>query len=201
MSSLKMHIAISEEIRKQFNLSNDFLLGAILPDIIKLLRKERITSHFEIDNQVDLEKFKKMQTNINSDLVLGYYAHLIEDKIWFESYMLNKYCILPDYTDDKLYSDYSYVDESMYKKLNLDTLKIKKDLLSVLKTVNINDICLMEFSNKYILNKDEIRLKIEEVWKDYPTTEENYFFTQTDSEEYYKLAVTTVNNYISKILI
>ena len=36
MSSLKMHIAISEEIRKQFNLSNDFLLGAILPDIIKL---------------------------------------------------------------------------------------------------------------------------------------------------------------------
>ena len=201
MSSLKMHIAISEEIRKQFNLSNDFLLGAILPDIIKLLRKERITSHFEIDNQVDLEKFKKMQTNINSDLVLGYYAHLIEDKIWFESYMLNKYCILSDYTDDKLYSDYSYVDELMYKKLNLDTLKIKKDLLSVLKTVNINDICLMEFSNKYILNKDEIRLKIEEVWKDYPTTEENYFFTQTDSEEYYKLAVTTVNNYISKILI
>ena len=77
MSSLKMHIAISEEIRKQFNLSNDFLLGAILPDIIKLLRKERITSHFEIDNQVDLEKFKKMQTNINSDLVLGYYACLL----------------------------------------------------------------------------------------------------------------------------
>ena len=46
------------------------------------------------------KKFKKMQTNINSDLVLGYYAHLIEDKIWFESYMLNKNCNLPDNTDD-----------------------------------------------------------------------------------------------------
>lgn len=41
MSSLKMHIAISEEIRKQFNLSNDFLLGANFTRYNKTIKKRK----------------------------------------------------------------------------------------------------------------------------------------------------------------
>ena len=110
MSSLKMHIAISKKIKEEFNYSNIFLLGAILPDIIKLIIGNRKITHFEKQEIIDLDEFIKKQKNLENELVMGYYAHLIEDKIWYELYMREKYFKLPEYSDSKLYNDYSFVD-------------------------------------------------------------------------------------------
>lgn len=95
MSSLKMHIAISKKIKEDFNLSSIFLLGAILPDIIKLIIGNKETTHFEKQGIIDLDEFISKQKNLENEFVLGYYAHLIEDKIWYELYMREKYFKLP----------------------------------------------------------------------------------------------------------
>ena len=61
MSSLKIHIAISKKIKEEFNYSNIFLLGAILPDIIKLIIGNRETTHFEKQGIIDLDEFISKQ--------------------------------------------------------------------------------------------------------------------------------------------
>ena len=66
MSSLKMHMAISQKIKDEFNYSNMFLLGAILPDIIKLIIKNRKISHFEKDGIIDLDKYMSKQNNLDN---------------------------------------------------------------------------------------------------------------------------------------
>ena len=91
MSSLKMHIAIDKKVKEELKYSDLFIVGSILPDIIKLILKERTSSHFEINETIDLDKYLLTQDNLKNELVLGYYAHLIEDKIWFESYVNKKY--------------------------------------------------------------------------------------------------------------
>lgn len=117
MSSLKMHIAISKKVKEELQLGDLFLVGSILPDVLKLILHERKLSHFEIDQNIDLNKFLLLQDNFN-EIVLGYYAHLIEDKIWFELYM-NRYRKLEIYSDDRLYNDYAFIDNYMYKKLKI----------------------------------------------------------------------------------
>ena len=87
MSSLKMHMAISKKIKDELNYSDIFLLGVILPDIIKLILEDRKVSHFENNGIIDLNRFISKQNNLDNELVLGYYAHLIEDKIWDELYL------------------------------------------------------------------------------------------------------------------
>ncbi len=71
MSSLKMHLAISEEVRKELNLSDDFILGSVLPDIIKMIIKDRKKTHFEdIEDIVNLDKFLRLQNKLNDEVVL-----------------------------------------------------------------------------------------------------------------------------------
>ena len=71
MSSLKMHLAISEEVRKELNLSDDFILGSVLPDIIKMIIKDRKKTHFEnIEDIVNLDKFLRLQNKLNNEVVL-----------------------------------------------------------------------------------------------------------------------------------
>lgn len=71
MSSLKMHLAISEEVRKELNLSDDFILGSVLPDIIKMIIKDRKKTHFEdIEDIVNLDKFLRLQNKLNDEVIL-----------------------------------------------------------------------------------------------------------------------------------
>ena len=71
MISLKMHLAISEEVRKELNLSDDFILGSVLPDIIKMIIKDRKKTHFEdIEDIVNLDKFLRLQNKLNDEVVL-----------------------------------------------------------------------------------------------------------------------------------
>ena len=61
-----------------------------MPDIIKLIIGNRKSTHFEKQGIIDLDEFISKQKNLENELVLGYYAHLIEDKIWYELYYERK---------------------------------------------------------------------------------------------------------------
>ena len=201
MSSLKMHIAISKKIKEEFNLSNIFLLGAILPDIIKLIIGNRKATHFEKQGIIDLDEFISKQKNLENELVLGYYAHLIEDKIWYELYMREKYFKLPEYSDNKLYNDYSFVDNIFYKDryIDMDTRNIGEILYEAIEKININDICLMDSGIEYIINNDNIKSKLSEIWKDYSSDGNNYFYTMHDATEYYDLCLEKVKEHLENL--
>ena len=196
MSSFKMHIAISKKIKEELNYTNMFLVGSILPDIIKLILGDRKASHFEENGIIDLNKFIDKQNNLESELFLGYYSHLIEDKIWYESYMTKKYLKLPEYSHYKLYSDYTLVDDIIYNELNIDTQNIGKILCETIKKINIKDISLMDSEIKHIINNENIKKKLSEVWKDYSTDGEIYFYNIDDAKEYYQVSIQKVKEYL-----
>ncbi|MGN1384099.1 MAG: hypothetical protein ACI4XD_02260 [Clostridia bacterium] len=199
MSSLKMHIAISKKIKDELCYSNLFLVGSILPDIIKLILGEKTSSHFEINNNIDLDKYILAQDNLKDELILGYYAHLIEDKIWFESYMNKKYRKLQEYSDYKLYNDYAFVDNLMYKKLDINTQDIGQIIFENIDKIDVKAIHLMNCKNKYMINNKSVKEKIREVWKDYATDGNNYFYTPKDAREYYQLSSQEVKEHLIKL--
>lgn len=202
MSSFKMHVAISEKVRRKLNYSNLFILGSVLPDIFKSIIKEeteRTSSHFEVNKVIDLEKYISAQDDLTNELILGYYAHLIEDKIWMESYINKKYIKLKEYSDEKLYNDYAFIDNIMYKKLNFNTQGIRKILLESIDATDVKAINLMNCKSEELINNKSVKEKIKEVWKDYKSDNNNYFFTMNDAEEYYELASRKVKEYIEKI--
>jgi len=91
-----MHLYVSEQIRKKYGFSNEFLAGSILPDVKKLAGEGRDKTHFLVEkrkNRVTLslpeveDYIEKSKSEGNSEIRLGYLAHLIEDKIWFKDYM------------------------------------------------------------------------------------------------------------------
>ncbi len=93
-----MHLYISEQIRKRYGFGNDFLVGAIMPDIRKLNGEDRDKTHFIVERkkngvvsrlpEVDDYVYKSKDEN-NKEMRLGYIAHLIQDNIWFSEFMPN----------------------------------------------------------------------------------------------------------------
>lgn len=98
MASAIIHIAVAKKVNEVLNIKpeNHLLLGAIAPDIAKMVGSERYISHFidesdkehtsipNIDNF--LRKYKKY---LNNPYELGYYIHLLTDVLWFKEYLPN----------------------------------------------------------------------------------------------------------------
>ncbi len=93
MGSILMHLCISEQIKRKYNFNNDFLIGSVLPDIYKRTTMTRDDSHY-IEKVVekgyvyqlpDLKKYveEHKDTILTDGIILGYYAHLVEDFVWF----------------------------------------------------------------------------------------------------------------------
>lgn len=200
MSSLKMHIAISLQIQKHFNFSDAFLLGAILPDMFKTILNDKAITHFLINDCIVLEDFINSQNTIEDELILGYYAHLIEDNIWYEEYMKKKYRLYPEYTDDKIYNDYAFVDSIMYEKLNINMNDILERLFKTVEYTDITKIKLLNDGKINALTIEEIKETIKKNCKDYYCDGNNYFYDIEDAEIYYKLALKELTEKIEKII-
>lgn len=162
MSSIIMHIYISQKVQEELNLSNKFLAGSILPDMIKIKTKNRDETHYikeysdGMKRLPDLDRFlEENKGNLNNEIVLGYYAHLIEDRIWFDTYIdsfakcIDKENIL--YINDNtihnndefrkdIYSDYMSVDSYLIGQDNLDIDKIRMQLKKELITYNVDEM-------------------------------------------------------------
>ena len=85
MGSLIMHIAASKIVKEKYNLSNKFMAGCIMPDIYAKCGIDRDETHFinsSDSNIPNISAFiRKYENELNNEIILGYLAHLIEDKI------------------------------------------------------------------------------------------------------------------------
>lgn len=162
MSSIIMHIYISQKVQKELNLSNRFLAGSILPDMIKIMTHKRDETHYikEYNNGMkrlpDLDSFlEDKKDELKDEAILGYYAHLIEDRIWFDTYIdsfakcIDKENVL--YTSDNtvhnlidfrkdMYSDYISVDNYLIEQNNLNIDEIRLKLKEELDGYNLEKV-------------------------------------------------------------
>lgn len=92
MASAVIHLAVANEINKKLNKDKSkLLIGAIAPDISKIVGETKEKSHFldSIDNDIpNVEKFlDKYKKNMNDDFVMGYFIHLYTDYLWFKYFL------------------------------------------------------------------------------------------------------------------
>ena len=94
MGSILMHFCISDQLRKKYNFGSKFMVGSVLPDIYKRTTMSRDESHF-IEKIVEdgysyhlpnLDRFveENKEKITTDDITIGYYAHLVEDYVWFK---------------------------------------------------------------------------------------------------------------------
>lgn len=158
MASIIMHICISNLVRQKYDYSYDFLLGSIMPDILKKSGVDKNKVHYRTNEDYtlyEIDKYAKEKDLINKkdELSLGYLLHLIEDKI-LAKYINTK--IKEINIDDQEYITYLFDNDSLHKKqefinmIHNEYAIIDKYLL---RKYNIN----LEYITKRILraNKDE----------------------------------------------
>lgn len=206
MGSYMMHLAVSNNVKKKLKLSDDFLYGSLLPDILKEEGQDRKINHYLKEETIngsirrlpdisraigDIDKFE------NKEIALGYIAHLIEDYIWFSVY-------IPSYVEEK-------EDKCIYLKDNSvhSIQEFRKDIYSD-----------YESSNKYILgymkeNIEELKNRLEKIADTKERKEKvkecmsvnklkniknNIFMTKESIDSYIEIATKEVERIISKLI-
>jgi|LGVF01.2.fsa_nt_gb hypothetical protein len=152
MASRIMHLVISNEISKRFDIDRArFAFGNILPDAHDNTTEMKKASHFKIkgaryysekilDSDLFVEKYNKF---IKDDIYLGYLSHLISDDLWmrtiYRTYMLDsKYNVM----EDKL--DLYYSDFAKLNTLLINEFGIGKNIVA--ECVEIDEICKVSSS-------------------------------------------------------
>lgn len=155
MGSILMHLCISDQLRKKYNFGSKFMVGSVLPDIYKRTIMSRDESHY-IEKTVEdgysyhlpnLDRFveEHKEKITTDDITIGYYAHLVEDYVWFKyvSGLFTKVKEDEDAQDlvryrsenyeiphpekeysEAMYQDYSNMNEWLYKKYPIDIEEI-----------------------------------------------------------------------------
>ena len=108
MPSWPIHLAMANKLNKKLNLSNDFIIGNILPDVlngyelenpssiidssITHYRLQQATKKYKIDTEYFINQYKK---ELNNDVIIGYLVHLITDS-YYNTYTHKHHIIIKD---------------------------------------------------------------------------------------------------------
>lgn len=209
MASIITHICISNIVKEELKLSDKFLAGSVIPDLKKMAGFDSAITHYfkyvvedgNVMQLPDLEKFIEENTYKLLDFkTLGLYAHLIEDRVWFEKF-IGKYIKWHDYDlnlvtnlktgkvysfdnfKKEIYSDYSNTNKIIIDKYNLDINKLSKKIKE-----NLNDELLekqFENSLQYITKKSN--------------NKNMYFLTDEDLESYISMSTKEVIKRVNEL--
>lgn len=137
MASAIIHLCVAKKVEEKIGRKDkDFYIGSIAPDISKIIGESKERTHFvtteeSIPNmELFLSKYKK---HLNNSFELGYYIHLLTDKIWFEEFVSNIYYntsirmkdgtvlnVEPDFITKIIYEDYTNLNVDLIDKYGLD---------------------------------------------------------------------------------
>ena len=172
MASSIIHLAIAQEVGKIIGKSStEYFIGALAPDVSKIIGDNKAKSHFHDDNNdyPNLDRFlANYKDYLSNDFVLGYYVHLITDYFWFKYFMREivddneEYITKLDGSKIKLngemltqymYNDYSNLNNKLITKYKIDTSIFYNDIPNI-KTVIIeipnNKLPLLMEKMRYI---------------------------------------------------
>ena len=193
MAGTIVHLAISNEIKKKYNFSDRFLFGSIMPDIKKRICENRSITHYSekiylqnngIKNLPNLEKYikeNKEKIEQKDEYALGYFAHLIQDRIWFDKYISRfvefkadtlefvymyseERMVEREYWIKQIYNDYAKLEKYVLNKFNLDKNDIVQRMLmqtndyKVKETIKseLRDFDIDKKIKREVLTKDQM---------------------------------------------
>ena len=183
MSSLVIHLYIGKKIMEKYNYSNSFLLGEIMPDIIKITGiKKEITHYMKNDREYDLSLYinNNLKENI-TDENLGCFAHLLQDKLFdkyletravpvyknnnkYAKYLYNDMIVEEQDFMDRLYDEYAIFDNILISEHGFDFNKIKDIILKENKYNEYTNVIkeqlikhpVIKYNNMELLQKDKL---------------------------------------------
>ena len=139
MASAVIHLAVAKVLEPYFNIKKrkDYYLGAIAPDIAKQIGRTKQESHFLYNEKEDVPNMnlftKKYPFFYKNDFDLGYYIHLLTDKLWFDKFLntlvqnnsihlidgtiIN---VLPEELPILIYSDYTNLNVKIIEEYDMD---------------------------------------------------------------------------------
>lgn len=134
MASAIIHMCVAKKINNYLQMDERILtLGAIAPDISKLVGEDKIKSHFLDKGSRETgipncDKFvKKYNSELNNSFEMGYLIHLLTDKYWFRDYIPK---FIKDYTSETnatyealrqiIYNDYTSLNRDLIDDYMLD---------------------------------------------------------------------------------
>lgn len=139
MASAIIHLAVAKVLENNLHIENkkDYYLGSIAPDISKQIGQSKQKSHFLYNTKKNVPNIKmftdKYKDFKNNSFELGYYIHLVTDKIWFDEFFETIVCgqslRLLDGTiiqttqqeiQNILYSDYSNLNIQIIDEYQMD---------------------------------------------------------------------------------
>ena len=194
MSSIISHIYISNILKEKYNLNNEFLYGAMLPDVLTVAVnfKTKNTTHYlqhgilneNEGDYPDIEKFiNENKLSLPKNLMLqGYLAHLIEDMIWYSISIPNMAIKRDDkivlYTKDNsihseeefskdIYSDYPIIDRYLLKNSNINISELQNDFLEISDLRNNKLNLVTEDILKYYIeiSLEKVSLVLDKIYK------------------------------------
>ena len=201
MASSIIHIVVANELNKKLNRdSSKYLLGAIAPDIAKMVGETKVRSHFLEDNTNQVPRLDwfldKYKDDLKDDFVLGYFIHLCTDYLWFKYFMseisnLNMIKTLDGdiirCSTDKfckyIYNDYTNMNIQLIDKYNLDLKIFYNDIPYI--TQIIEEIPM----NKLYILRDKVGIIIEN-----STKRKDYVFDITNVNQFIQTAVELVES-------
>ena len=196
MSSIISHIYISNILKEKYNLNNELLYGAMLPDVLTVAVnfKTKNTTHYlqhgilngNEGDYPDIEKFiNENRLALPNNLILqGYLAHLIEDMIWYSisipNMAIKKENETVMYTKDNsihsenefsedIYSDYPIIDRYLLKQSKIDINELQKEFLKISDNQGLKK-AIKENFRLFELRKEELNLVSEDILKYYIET-------------------------------
>lgn len=168
MASIMIHLAIAKKVKEHFDIrkEKDYYLGAIAPDISRQIGESKEKSHFlinTIDNIPNITLFiKRYPTFKYNSFNLGYYTHLMTDKLWIEKFIPNLIqdntikllngSILstnPEEIENMLYSDYTNINRQIIDEYEMDLSIFYEEFIP--PTTQLNEIPIDQLD--ILLNK------------------------------------------------
>lgn len=206
MSSYIMHMCVSDVVKRKLNLTDKFIYGSILPDILKMATGDRVGTHFLSKVKIDdydrnlpvIDKAIHELEIEDKEIRLGYIAHLVEDLIWFNDFIPTfakkvgdgKYQYVrtgeikeSKYFTEDMYSDYANCGAYVIDSTGTDIETLKKNITEYIT----EDKCL-EFvldNTNYISSSD---------------IENNHFMTKECIDEYINKTTKAVENIMKELI-
>ncbi|MBR1417058.1 MAG: zinc dependent phospholipase C family protein [Bacilli bacterium] len=142
MASAIIHLCVAKKVNSYLQMDErHFSLGAIAPDMAKIVGMSKNKSHFLNDEENEdtpphYERFiSKYKDDLNKPFEMGYLVHLMTDYYWFKDYV---YQYINKYTNNKnttytalkeiIYNDYTSLNQDLIDDYMLDLYYFQNEI-------------------------------------------------------------------------